>query len=336
MRRLPAVLVTVALAWPVLVPSPVQALPVFGEEDLFPYYGAYGVAGGCATSGGGDGFDLAVVENAPAVTQVSNRAHTSTNSGNAADNATASTSLVTTARLTSTGTNPKTVDFSSKGSVSSTAELGVRGCTAGYYSGSSLDADFVSTDAGFLTITWDVSANTSFETEVESNTTDEPFVSLESYLRPYSGTATVFLPAGSYEFAINATSTLVTDRTVAVTPTSAEVHAVFVKAAAQTAPLAGKAKKYLTAPASRSCATDSVDMAVTGKKSRAKTIKSVTYRVNGTKAGKVSGPKAGETVKVKVADGVPAEVLATVVLKPKAPGKPAKVLEATTSYAACS
>lgn len=326
----------VALLSPALTAPPAHAAPVYFENDLVPIYGAEGITGSCSTSSGGDGADLEVPENGPAVTQESNRAHTSTNGGNVADTATASTSQTTTARIASTGTNPTTIDFSAKGSVSTTAALGVRGCAAAFYSGSYLDADFLVTDPGFLTLTWDVNKQMSFEAQLESNSTDEPFVTVESYLRPYSGTVTVFLPAGSYEFNIDASSTLVTDRTVAATPSSAEVHAVFVKAAAQTAPLAGKAKKYLKAPATRSCATDSIDMKITSKKSKAAAIKSVQFRVNGKKAGKGSGLDAGDTVKVKVADGVPAEVVAVVVLQPESPGRPSEVVEATTSYAACS
>ena len=98
----------------------------------------------------------------------------------------------------------------------------------------------------------------------------------------------------------------------------------FAVAGSQTTAVSGTGTRYLTFPASRSCATDSVDAAVTGKGKRAKQIRKVSLFVNAAKVRSLTTPKKGQLVKLPVPDEAAAEVRAEVTLKPANPGRKSK------------
>ena len=114
------------------------------------------------------------------------------------------------------------------------------------------------------------------------------------------------------------------------------VHGDFAVAGSQTAAPAGKGKKYVKFPASRNCAAHTLTPTITEKGKRAKKIQSVKFFVNDTKVKKVSNPSKGEAVALTVADDKDADVRALVKLEKVKKGVPAKKLEVTSSYIACS
>src|SRR5690606_16780281 len=110
----------------------------------------------------------------------------------------------------------------------------------------------------------------------------------------------------------------------------ASIH--FAPVGSASAAPSGKARKYVTLPTARNCATHNATTALTTKKKKIKKIKNVTYTVNGAKVAKIKGKKLkkGTATALPIADNQAATITATVKLKK------GKKQTATASYLACT
>jgi hypothetical protein len=331
--------VSLVLASTTLLGAPAQALPVYtvGEMD----------AGNFATNNGPASCNLAqnpvstpgnapVVENGPATTVNASNSGTLTNQGDGTDTISFATQATVTGKMTSVGGNPDTLDLSASGTVQATASKPVSDCSFRGYSYGDLDFEFTLTQPGFLDVTLDASKHTYSEFYLYDDA-GNAYVELYGYRLQFSGTQRVYLPAGTYGGYLESDASVAEVRsTLASTPVHTTIHADFDLVGAQTAAPVGKATKYVTLPGARSCATDSLDAAVTAKKKKAEKIKQVKFYVNGALAAKTKKPKKGTVVKVPVAAKAQADLRAVVTEVKKKNGKPGKTYEVEASYEACA
>jgi hypothetical protein len=343
--RLAAMVASTTLAaGALLVAAPAAtAAPVFidANTNLEPQAYADSAGSGCSeTTTYGPNTLVPVVENGGPVSATGSVSSNFANSGDATDNATGTASVTATGSVTSMGGSLRSMDFKGSGSYNLDQALATSGCDRFLYGEVDLNFDFTVTQPGFLHIKMS-NAGTAAYGEVYLRryqaTGSQPFVDHSGYGLKFNGTDDIYLPAGEYRgyFESWVGPADYTDVDSAGTG-STSVHATFAVAGSQTAAQAGKGHKYVTLAGARSCATHSVGASITGKKNRAQQIKQVQFFVNDTKVKKVKTPDKGDAFTLPVADDQAAEVVAEVKLFPKKPGKPAKVVETTASYEACS
>jgi hypothetical protein len=277
-----------------------------------------------------------VVENGAATTQSSSGTSTATNVGN--PDAAIATSGTGTASLKSAGGHPTTIDFTSSGSATIDVVGASSPCIYTAYTEHDFNFHFILSQPGIMHFNTKTSkGGYSYINLYQDDplSVDDPYYTLYGFASRFGATDEIYLPAGDWygEFYGESYASGVVDR--AVTSTS-EIHGTFNLLGSQTKAVSGKGKKYVTLPAARSCATHTVDTAITGKKKRVATIKDVTYFVNDLKVKKVKTPNKSASVKLAVGDDVAAEVVAEVKLAPTRKGRPGKVYEVSASYEACS
>jgi hypothetical protein len=339
--RLAASLAATALAGSVLaITAPAaHAAPVFVDADTviepFSYTNNY-TGGTCVVTetSSSPNTDVPVVENGPVATAASFVTGTVDDGGPVLANLAAQASL--SGSVKSVGGNPSVMDFSMTGSATNDY-LAPTLCESGAGSGGDLDFSFTVAQAGFLHLNFKGSGGGYSEVYFYKTPTTGGYPYYDHYGRglKFSGTDSVYLPAGTYEgyFEADVSTRSNVDQVV---NGSASVHATFAVAGSQTKAVSGKGKKYVTLPTARSCATDSLVSTVTGKKKRAATIKQITFFVNDVKVKTDKKIKKGEAISAPVVDDVAADLTAEVKLLPKAKGKPGKVVEVSASYEACS
>jgi hypothetical protein len=340
-HRLAAITSTALLAGALTlsVAPAAHAAPVFVDADthLSPYSGVSNQTGGTCvvteTSSSPD-TDVPVVENGPTATATATVTGTVDEGGPVLANLSAQATV--TGSVKSVGGNPSALDFSMTGTATNDY-LAATACEASSYAGADLDFSFTVAQAGFLHLDFKGSGGGYSEVYFYKTPTTGGYPYYDHYGRgmKFSGTDSVYLPAGTYagyfEADVSARSNV--DQVVNGT---ASVKATFAVAGAQTEAVAGKGKKYAKLPTARSCATDSLIVTVTGKKKRAAQVKQITFFVNDVKVKKDKKIKKGEAINVPVADDVTADLTAEVKLYPKRKGKPAKTYEVRASYEACS
>ncbi len=275
-----------------------------------------------------------LVENGPAASATVNASVTSSNGGG--DDMSGTSILSGSTSVSSSGGNLKAMSLTAQGTAAIDALLPVSACEIHLDTVVQTDFQFVVTNPGFLTVK--VKSNGALYSEMYLQMLSP---STSPYFDEYSDgfsierTTRVYLPAGTYDgylySSLNKESS--TDLTASGT---ASINASFAVAGSQTVAVSGKGKKYITLPAARSCATDSVNSTITNKKKRANQVKQVRVFVNDKLVKKVKTPGKGDAVNAAVADDVAADVRAQVKLFPKKKGKPGKVVEVTASYEACS
>jgi hypothetical protein len=277
-----------------------------------------------------------VVENGASTTQ--SAAGTSTATNAAVPDAAISTSGTATANLKSAAGHPTTIDLTASGS----AVIDVVGAASACSYSARTDHDFTFrftvSQPGFLHVNLKSSKSAYSSVALSQSdpaTTNDPYWAHYGSFTPFNGTDEVYLPAGEW-YGDMYSSILVSGNADRSATSTSQLHAEFNLVGSQTEPVSGKGKKYVTLPGARSCATHTLDTAITGKKKRADSLKQVTYFVNDQKVKKVKTPDKGDSVKLAVADDAASEVVAEVKLFPAKKGQPGKVYEVSASYEACS
>ena len=327
-----------ALAAATLSVAPANAVPVFTQAEIDAYSFLHDDQS-CTENPAvvtPDIDNAPVTENGSPVT-VSTSASGSVTDG-ALDTQTATSTITATGAVSSVGTTLKGMDFTAQGSLNITNTVPNSVCEIHAGSNVELDFTFAVTQPGFLTVNQKnrggIYQDLYIYGDVPSNS---PYYETYGQGIDVDKNDVLYLPVGVYNGYVYAQF----DRSEQVATSvsgSSSVKATFAVAGSQSAVTAGKGKKYLDmADSGRSCAADTVTATVTSKKSRAKTVKSITFFVNDKKAKKVNKPKKNESVVLTgIADGVAADVRAVVKLVKKDNGKPRKPVEATASYVACS
>jgi hypothetical protein len=329
---------------------PVHAAPVFTDAEtvLEPSsssdaYNYSGSSNSCSdTTTGGGGADVPVVENGPTASASTSVSATYANSGVPGDTATGVASASASGKVTSVGGNPSTMDLTVNSSAQLNNALGTSAdCSRLVYAGVALDFRFTVAQAGFMTFTTKTTGTGQYGEmylyayDPANNSESSPYVDTYGFGNKFDSTTKVYLPAGTYAGYFEGQTFKRSKASYALSG-STSVHATFAVAGSQTAAQTGKGHRYATLASARSCATDSLGASITHKKKRANQVKWVKFYVNDTKVKKVKTPNKGEAVNLPVADDQAAEVLAKVKLFPKKAGKPAKLVETSASYEACS
>jgi hypothetical protein len=331
-----------------LVAAPAKAAPVFtdAQTELDPFGGgfsyAYAGTNDCTNvPAGGNEPTVPVVENGPAASVSTSASATFANTSIPGDTATGTASASGTGKVTSVAGNLATVDLSVTSNAQLTNALGTSPeCVREVYSGVDLEFEFTVTQAGFLTLTTKNVGGSYGEVRIDkldASAPDDtqPYVDNYGSGVNFDATTKVYLPAGTYKgyFEGEAYKYSKSSNTISGTST---MHADFQVAGSQTEAVSGKAKKYVSFPAARSCATHVLATKITNKKNRAEDIKQVTFFVNDHKVKKVNTPSKGDAVNLPVADNASSDVTVEVKLFPARKGKPGKVYEASASYEACA
>jgi hypothetical protein len=315
-----------------------SAAPVFIDVDTtMATDAAIGQSGGCVLSNViSPDVTGPVIENGPPTVQSASGTSTSSSGGN--PDASISTSGTGSASLKSVGGLPTAIDFTSSGSVSIDTVGATSACTYSAYTQHDFYFHFTLSQPGILHLDTKSSKGAYsyvYLYQVDPTTSDDPYYNHYGFGSRFSGQDEVYLPPGDWygQFYAEAYASANADKSVS---TTSQIHATFHAVGSQTEAVAGKGKKYVTLPGARSCATQTVDTAVTGKRKRADKIKQVTYFVNDHKVKKVKTPDKKDSVKLAVAPELAAEVRVEVKLFPKKKGRPAKTYEVRASYEACS
>jgi hypothetical protein len=290
-----------------------------------------------ATTSGGTEPNVAVLENGAAASAATAVSGSYANAGNPADTGTGSASASGTAKITSVGGSISTMDFSAQSTAQiNTALAASATCYRSVTAGVAFDFQFTVAQAGFLSLEDKNVGTSTGQVQIFRITNGTDFASVQAGGTggKFNTEAKVYLPAGTYAGSFEGYSS-VFDTTSARSGTTT-VHGSFAVAGAQTEAVQGKGKKYVSAPAARSCATHTLVPTITKKKNRASDIEQITFFVNDEKVKKVKKIKKGAEVKLTVADDMTADLVAEVKLAPVRKGAPSKVIEVSASYEACS
>jgi hypothetical protein len=325
-----------ALAAPVFTDAQTELDP-FGNDYTYAYVGPNDCG---SVSAGGAEPTVAVIENGPAASASTSVTATFDNTSIPGDTATGSGTASGSGKITSVGGDLSTMDLSVTSSSQVVNATGTSTeCIRQIDAGVRLDFEFTVTHPGFLTLNTKNVGGAYGEAYLykydATSPDDQPYVDNYGSGLKFNSTTKVFLAAGTYRGYFDGEAYKSSNSSYALSGTTA-VHAEFNVAGSQTEAVSGKAKKYVTLPGARSCATHSVNASVIGKKKRADQIKQVSVFVNDAKVKKVKTPDKGDAVIIPVADDQAAEVRAEVTLFPRKKGKPGKVVEVTASYEACS
>ena len=324
-----------------VAPPAANAAPVFVDANtqLDPFSTYYVAGGNCTGNGTADAApSVPVVENGPAVSATGSVSATYAHTVDATDNATFSASTTATGRVTSSGGNPKTFDFSAQGNFALAQQLPTSACPRGGYAGVDLDFRFTVSQAGFLEITTKNRGSRTYgEVWVEqvNPTGDELYVDSYGWGLRFNSNTKVLLPPGTYEGYFESEAYIYQNTSLSGSG-STTVHGEFTVAGARTAAVSGKGKRYVSMPSARSCASHNLAVKVTTKRKLANKVKQVRFFVNDKLVKKVKTPNKGATVTLPVADEDTADVVAAVKLFPRKKGQPGKVVEVGSSYEACS
>ena len=338
-RRISVATFAAATAAASLTTAPAaHAAPVFVDAetylDPFGFGGTFGTAACQVTNSGGTEPNVPVVENGPAASASTSFSATFTNTNDAADNGTASGSASATGRVTSKDGNLATMDFTATATSTLTTPASSP-CYRYTRAGVDLEFQFTVAKAGFLVLNLQNKGGTYGEVYVEMvGANEQPYVDSYGEGLTFNTDSRVFLPAGTYEGYFEGSAG--PDNVSATRSGTTKAHATFAVAGAQTVAPDGKAKKYVKFPAARNCAAHTLTPTITDKGKRAEKIQSVRFFVNGRNVKKVYAPSKGQAVTLAVADDQDADVRALVKLEKVKPGVPAKKLEVTSSYIACS
>ena len=317
---------------------PAQALPVFDVSVMTGYSSTYSSAKDPCTKVDNPSpvlSDIPVAENGGVTSLSTSNSGTITRDGDPSDVISFATSSTTTGRVTSVGGNPGVIEVTTSGTVQVDTSKPTSSCEVTSLDVAYLVPTFTVADGGFMSFTTKASRRTYGSVNISNSTGDVAF-ELTGRGLSFSGVTSVYLHPGTYSGIVEADAYVVSATAVPSTPVAISISAAFAVAGSQTKPASGTGKSYLTFPAARSCATDSVDAAVTGKGKRAKQVRKVKLFVNGAKVRSVTTPKKGQPVRLPVSDEAAADVRAEVTLKPAKPGRKPKTHEVTVGYVACS
>jgi len=281
-------------------------------------------------------FEVPLAENGAPTSVSSSVSGTVSNNADATDVISFATSAIATGRVTSVGGNPGVIELASNGNIEGATSKPTSACEVTAYSGGYMSQTFAVAQAGFMTFATKADRHAFGEVNLSTDSGARYFDVTGSGLN-FSGTKRVHLLPGTYVVYYRAEHHLASASTsVPSAPSSLSIKGSFDVAGSRTRAVSGKGRKYVTFPAIRSCATDSVDAAVTLKRKRAKQIRKLTFLVNDAKVRSLKSPTMGHLVKLPVAGEADAEVRAEVTLKPTKPGRKPKTHEVTAGYIACS
>jgi hypothetical protein len=340
LRSLPVVLIAAAVgAASSLVPSPAQALPVFSLSEVHAEavlldhstVPCTRVANASAPM-----MEVPVVENGPATVASSSISGSVTRDANPSDVLSLAADFAATSSVASLGGNPRTFSLTASGSVAVSTTQGASLCKAEVQSRVALRYAFTVSQGGFLTLTTAASPGTFVNLTVEDGVDGKRFVTLVGQGSKFAGPIKVFLPPGSYRGNFGAGAWASSSVALGPTDVNASIRGDFTVAGSQLAVQAGKAGKFIGLPSARTCASHTVLSTIIGTKKQLQRVKQVTFFVNGARVTKVRHPHRGAQVSLPVAADLRADVRSELVLRPARRGRPAKHLEATASYEACS
>ena len=289
------------------------------------------------TTSGGTEPTVAVVENGPAAVTATAVSGTFANAANVADTGSGSANATGNAKIASVGGTLSTMDFTAQSAAQLNNALGTSpNCYRSVTAGVSFNFQFTVSQPGFLSLESENVGNATGQIQVFRVVTgaDQTAVQSGGTGAKFNSDTKVYLSVGTY--AGNFQGYAATYDTTGSRSGTTTVHGSFAVAGSQTEAVSGKAKKYISTPVARSCATDTLVPSITKKKNRANKIQQVTFFVNDKKVKKVKKIKKGADVTLSVADDVVVDLVAEVKLFPAKNGKPGKVYEVSASYEACS
>jgi len=335
----------VGVSMTLLAAPAAQAAPVFNDAvtqiDPFGAVNTSDIVGSgtdcAAVTSGGTEPAVPVAENGPAASVATAVSGTYANAGDVTDTGSSAANANGNAKITSVAGVLSTIDFSVQSAAALNNALGTSpDCNRSVSAGVTFSFEFTVTQAGFLSLEGKNVGSASGEFQVYrliAGADDASVYNAGSGAR-FNSDVKVFLSPGTYAgyFQANSNASGATSSKSGTTT----VHGEFAVAGSQTEAVKGKGKKYVSAPAARSCATDTLVPTITKKKNRVADIAQVTFFINDKKVKKVKNPKKGDSVKLAVADDVTADLVAVVKLLPAKKGGPGKVHEVSASYEACS
>jgi hypothetical protein len=318
---------------------PAHALPVFTLSEMNTYNVALNSARVPCTKADNPSPDaryVQVAENGAPTALSSSNSGTITRDADPSDVISFATSSTTSGRVTSVGGNPGVIELTTSGSVQVDTTMPTSMCVLNAASGGSVDAKFAVTQGGFMTFTTKASRR-SYAIAHVNDLTGDVYLDVDGYGPSFSDFSSVYLPPGTYAASLEGAAFISgSAMAVPVTPVTVSIRATFLVAGSQTEQVFGTGQKYLTFPATRSCGTGSVDVAVTRKGKRAKQVRKVRLFVNDAKVRSLTSPKKGLLVRLPVPAETDADIRAEVVLKPAKPGRKPRTHEVAAGYIACS
>lgn len=332
-RRL-ALASAAALAAATLVPAPAHSAPVFASFVVDNEAFAHDDGPDCTetVTATPEQNDVPVVENGPALTYTGSASGTIQHDTVPGDTVSVTSTGTVSTNATSAGGNLAKITMSATSSGTVNSALATSGCDVHAGVGAYSQLTFSNAQPGWLTVDTAASSGAtyiSFELEGVDIATGA-----FSYSSKHTSHRVLYLPAGPYAASVEIGAGVLTsvDKTFG---TEASIDVSFAPAGSQTAPPFGKGKKYVTLGA-RSCGSDTVAAAVTGKAKRAAKLASVKFEVNGKTVVKDDKPTKGEGYVIPVAADRQALVTALIKLKPKKPGGQPRPTYTEVTYLACS
>lgn len=314
--------------------QPADAAPAFSRStvDADSYFESSGVTPcSFAATESAPVADRPVPENGAPVTAGTSASGTLTRNADPTDVITFASRLTGSARVASTVAGPDTLALVADGSISATTKSDA-GCRLYLSSDVGMVFDFTLTQARFLTVTTSATDHASGAFGIER---DERFTfEVIGRGNGFDGISTAYLPAGEYRGSLAAHTSLSTNGPVPATPVAVSINARFSVPGSQTSAPRGKAARFVSLPAARSCATDSLDAKITTIK-RAAQVRSVRVFVDDRPVAKARTPRRGQVIKAPAAGGSAVDVRAVVTLRAVKRGRPGKSYEVTASYAPC-
>ena len=333
-----ALVVVALLSAAVLGTTVADAAPVYEGASVSARAGAGTVDIGTCTveqTRSAPVLNLPLVPDATPQRLAASTTGTMTKNGDATDVIAFSGQWSGSAGVTSSGGDPRRLDLEASGQVEATATRQAAGCELYLLSPIEIAYGFTVTHAGFLTVTLRAEGLGRAEFFLHDHASGEPTIELSGTGPRFEDVSTVYLSAGRYEGGMKVEALLRTRSTTAPTTTASSVRAEFVGAGAQTRAPRGRARRYLTLPSTRSCATGALVAAVTTDKRLARRIQKVRLLVDDRVVAKVRTPRRGQALTARLDAARAADVRVGVTLRPKR-DRPARTYEAGASYARCS
>lgn len=314
------------------LPSPQAVGQVINDADL--------TSAGCTPSGetaNGTGQSDIALNAAPRTLTVTG-AETGT-SADPSDHVTSTSAIKASVRLRARGGTLTNMDLTFTGTGSSVSNLATSTCTVRSQSLVGMIAPFTvsrPTVVEFSGSATGIGGTAYGVGDSPGIIPGSPDSAITDTTRASTGRLTFVVSAGTHYALIGGLIDVAANRTVASKAGAGSIHVTLRPAGARTAS-SGHAT-YVTMPTARSCSTHSVNPKITGKKEQAQKIKSVSFFVNGKKAGHAKHPHKGKQFSLRATDNTPITVTAKATVRVRVHKHKfrTRTITSTASYLQCS
>ncbi|MBN9612900.1 MAG: hypothetical protein J0H64_05480, partial [Actinobacteria bacterium] len=239
-----------------------------------------------------------------------------------------------TARATTQGSNPKSIELSFAGKAQVAANPKTpesKACSAAPSVDMTFRYVFTSTQPLWATLSYTKAGPSYAEAWISAQSSDES-EELYGWASKGSGSSTIYLPAGSYSGYVAGNPSMSRTAKSKTISASGNVKITFAPVGSAISGPSGKAQSYAALAKTRSCSTHTLSAKLTTSSKKIKRISKVSFSVNGKTVKTLRGKavKRGKAVILRLNDGSPASVKTTVRFKT------GKSYSATANYRACS